>query len=132
MRFSEEPLLDHCVHRPLVSDPALLDFASLHLLQVPGFSGRRLVRTVSAYPLPVPPLPPVPVDDVAVFSLWFFSSLSFLVLSPFSLVFGGLCPFPSSRLSASPLLSLLVFRLFPLTPLVLTGPSLSFSLPFLR
>ena len=60
MRFSEEPLLGHCVHRPLVPDPALLDFASLHLLQVPGFSGRRLVRTVSAYPLPVPPLPPGP------------------------------------------------------------------------
>ena len=71
---------------------------------------------------PSPLCPPVPVDDVAVFSLWFLSSLSFLVLSPFSLVFGGLCPFPSSRLSASPLLSLLVFRLFPLTPLVLTGP----------
>ena len=54
MRFSEEPLLAHCVHRPLVPDPALLDFASLHLLQVPDFSGRRLVRTISAYPLPVP------------------------------------------------------------------------------
>ena len=50
---------------------------------------------------PSPLCPPVPVDDVAVFSLWFLSSLSFLVLSPFSLVFGGLCPFPSSRLSAS-------------------------------
>ena len=60
MRFSEEPLLGHCVHRPLVPDPALLDFASLHLLQVPGFSGRRLVRTVSVFPLPVPPLPPGP------------------------------------------------------------------------
>ena len=71
---------------------------------------------------PSPLCPPVPVDDVAVFSLWFLSPLSFLVLSPFSLVFGGLCPFPSSRLSASSLLSLLVFRLFPLTPLVLTGP----------
>ena len=123
VRFSEEPLFGHCVHRPLFPAPALLDFASLHLSPGTWLFWPQTGPDCQCLSVPRPPLcPPIPVDDVAVFSFWFLSSLSFLVLSPFPLVFGGLCPFPASRLSASPPLSLLVFRLFPLTPLVLTGP----------
>ena len=86
-------------------------FSRFSFHQVPGFSGRRLVRTVSTSPLFVSPCCPlVPEIDFVV------TPYSFVVRSSLSLVplcSGVSCPFPVSRLTASPVLSLLSVPLFP-------------------
>ena len=129
-------LSGYCVNIPLVPGPVffcvVVSRFSFH--QVPGFSGRRLVRTVSISPLLVSPCCPLVPEIDFVVSPYSFVARSSLSLLP--LCFGVSCPFPVSRLTVSPVLSLLAFPLFPASDSSgrRTGPgcqgSRSSSLPF--
>ena len=106
-------LSGYCVNILLVLGPVffcvVVSRFSFH--QVPGFSGRRLVRTVSTSPLFVSPCCPLVPEIDFVVSPYSFVARSSLSLLP--LCFGVSCPFPVSRLTVSPVLSLLAFPLFP-------------------
>ena len=106
-------LSGYCVNILLVPGPVFfcVVFSRFSFHQVPGFSGRRLVRTVSTSPLFVSPCCPLVPEIDFVVSPYSFVARSSLSLLP--LCFGVSCPFPVSRLTVSPVLSLLAFPLFP-------------------
>ena len=89
-------LSGYCVNILLVPGPVFfcVVFSRFSFLQVPGFSGRRLVRTVSASPLFVSPCCPlVPEIDFAVTPSLFCSFVVRSSLSLLPLCFGVSCPF---------------------------------------